>query len=276
MNSIHAYQLLKARTDDQFTFFWSPHGKGLAQLLRMRGFPRGYNRFENDLFGVLSGTLILQSLANPEIKLTSQEYFRLEEALAGASESVGALTSDQHWRYISRISRLMSEYRDAVATGLPLDAIMIEADQLQQSMDTLLGHLRSDLETTDTESHTPIMARILYALRQRILGSAMATQAILLCVRRTLFPQKSTLDTEGMNLCREALILTDAARSTRPVGAIWTVHLLTCTWCAVRDVDLRAKIEEAIIDYQRDAMSPTFQIQRDKLRLLEQRLSLRQ
>ena len=239
----------------------------------MRQFPSGKDPFENELFAALCNTLILQSFANREIALSSHEYDQLDNALQGVAKVLG-VSEIRSWQYMIRLSRLMSEGRDARDSSMPLDTTMIKAERLKQSMDTLVGDLRFQLESTYAEYQNPSVARIIYAVRHRAFGVAVAAQAILLCVRRTLSPDDLVLDLEAMDLCDQALTIANEARIHRPHGAVWTVHTLICTWCAVRDTDLRAKIEGELVDYHRDATGPTFQLQLDQLKLLQRRLSL--
>ena len=237
----------------------------------MRKFTSGQNSFERDLFGALNGTLLLQSFANPRVRLTAQEYQSLEEFLLQAPRSardVRALT------FMVRISHLMAQARQAIASGSSLLALAIRAKEHEEHMQDVLTDMQEQLRGFKARSsNSPLDARG-YARYQRVYGVALAAQASLLCAERTLSPQDATLDSTAANLCDEALRITHDARLYRPLGAVWTVHTLICTWCAIQDVALRAKVEDALLDYQRDAMGPKAKLQMDALRLLERRLSL--
>lgn len=267
------YTFCQARIDDQFTFFSSPHGKGLAHLLRRRGFPSGINRFENYLFRVLTSTLLLQSFANPDVSLCADEYDLMDEAFVNAAKGLGN-PDIRHWRLMGRISRLMARSRDISASGLTDHTVAVEAQNLCHSMDAILAEMRSSHQTPTNQSDTAPPGTIIHAIRQRGFGVALATKAILLCACRTLLLDQSALQADIAHLCQEALGIIEDARIYRPLGAVWTVHTLICLWCVVRDASLKAKVELALLDYQRDALCSTFQLPLDQLTLLQQRLSL--
>lgn len=114
----------------------------------------------------------------------------------------------------------------------------------------------------------------LHAVYQRAHGVMLGAMAILLCVQRTLSPEDATLPITATEICREILLASDDARIYRPVGAVWIVHALICAWCATRDPILKGKVENAILDFQRDAMGPRAVFPMCKLEILERRLCL--
>ena len=168
----------------------------------------------------------------------------------------------------------MAQGRRAIAAGSSLHALAMMAKGLEEHMRDILTDMRERLQCFQTRSHeTPLDDRM-YALYQRVYEVALGTQASLLCAERTLSPQDATVDSAAADLCGEALRITNDARLYRPVGAVRTVHTLICTWCATQDLALRAKNEDALMDYQGDAMGPNARLQMDALRLLERRLNL--
>ena len=268
-----ANEFCQAGIDDQFTFFCSPHGKGIAQLLRMRGFPSGRDHFENDLFGSLSATLILQSFTNPEVTLCSNEYVSLEEAFFRAAKALGN-RDVRLWRLMAQISRLMAQSRDMRASELTLHVVAVEAEKLKHSVDVILAEMRCSYELLAIGSDGSSLGTAAHAVRQRALGIAMATKAILICAFSALLPKNSGLEAEATDLSQKALDIVEDARIYRPLGAVWTVHTLICMWCAVQDASQKAKIEVALLDYQRDAIGPSFRLRLEQLIFLRQRLRL--
>lgn len=264
-------RLLQARFDDQFTFFWSPHGLGIAQLIRMRQFTSGRDPFETHLFASLNATLLCQSIANPSIHLTTQEYRKLEKAFLGAAV---AAQNIQPWLLMVRISELMAHGRRAITSGLCLDALATAAEEVDASMQLVLSGVRERLRALEVQACGDSFDIRTHASYQRLYGVSLAAYAILLCAWRTLSPGHATLDIAVSGLCYEVLQLTQSAQAYRPLGAVWTVHTIICTWCATQDIDLKAKVENAFLDYQRDAMGHKAKIPINRLRLLERRLSL--
>ncbi|KAL9116187.1 MAG: hypothetical protein Q9227_000558 [Pyrenula ochraceoflavens] len=262
----------QARFDDQFTFFWSPHGAGIAQLIRMRKFTGGQDSFERSISGSLHGTLLLQSFANPSVQLTAQEYQNLEDTflrIAGSTPDI------RPWQLMAQISQMMAQARQAISSGSPLTAIAIKAKEYERSMQAILVDMHERLRAFEAQySSEPYLDTRTHASYQRAYGVALATHAILLCARRTLSPKDLTVESAAAELCHEALRVAHDAHAYRPLGAVWTVHTLICTWCATQDASLRTNVEDALLEYQRDAMGPKAELQMDRLRLLERRLGL--
>lgn len=217
------------------------------------------------------GMLLFQSFANPRVRLSEQEYQSIEDFLVQAS---GSARDVRALILTVRISQMMAHARQAIASGSSLLPLAIMAKGFEEQMQDTLTDIQERVRGFKARSsETPLHGR-LYAQYLRVYGVALGTQASLLCTERTLSPQDATLDSTAADLCSEALRITDDARLYRPVGAVWTVHTLICTWCATQDLALRAQIEDALLDYQRDAMGPNARVQMDALRLLERRLSL--
>lgn len=261
----------QARFDDQFTFFWSPHASGVAKVLRLLKFPSSNNLFEMALFAPLYATLLLQSFANPIIRLSKWEYQKLGEAI----NNVAVSTVDiRHWRMMVRISELMARGRDAIKRGSSSNVLRREAEELQNSFEPILALMRARVRTYESSTPDESFDRRLHATYQRTHGVALANSAILQTAQRTLCPDKRNRCFLTVTLCQEVLQLTDEARVYRPLGAVWTVHALICTWCAIQVTGLRSQVEVALLDYQRDAMGPRGCVRLDQLKLLERRLSL--
>lgn len=256
----------------------------------MRNFTSGRNHFENSLLGPLYGTLLLNSFANPATRLTTEEYQKLNDFFTDAA----ATTADvRQLSIMIQISELMARGRRAFASasGSCLQALAVEADELQTSMQVLLVSMRERLRTLEVHKCTVngnVNVRI-YASFQRVYGVALSASAILLCAQRTLQGSsphdydyepdlRSTtlpnLDAIAAELCHAVLQVTHDSQAFRPLGAVWTVHVLICAWCAVKDITLRTMVGNALLDYQRDAKGPNADLRLDQLKLLERRLSL--
>lgn len=207
------------------------------------------------------------------MSLNSHEYDLLDQAFINVANGLGGFDI-RHWRLLIRISKLMAMGRKLSASGQTYDTLVAEAQELRHSMDIILAEMQSSYEKPTSRLSELRPGMILHAVRQRGLGVAMASKAILLCACRTLLTDQSYLDADAAQLCKQVLDLIEYTKIYRPLGAIWTVHTMICLWCAVHEVSLRAKVEAALLDYQRDAMGPSFQLQLDQLNLLEQRLSL--
>lgn len=233
----------------------------------MRGFPSGQNYFENSIFATLYMTLILQSLANPEVELSSREYDSVEQGYTMAFQALGS-DETAHLLLLSHISRLRMQIRNSQTSKL-LQTRVTEAEKLKMRADAILAEMRSEYETSFSSCGTAV-----HAVPQRALGVAMGTKALLMCVIRALPSQSSDLEKDVAALSEEVLSIVEDARVYRPLGAVWTVHTLLCMWCAVEEVTQRAKIEAALLDYQMDANGPSFQLQMDQLVLLRKRLRL--
>lgn len=259
---------IQARFDDQFSYFWSPHGAGLAQLIRMRQFTPGKNLFEIYLFGTLNGTLLHQSFANPNVHLTTWEYRQLEVAFGSA------YTADiRPWQLMVRMSEVMEDGRKAIASRSSLEAISARAREIENSMQHILWTVREKVKAIECQDHFDVRT---HARWQRVYGVTLAAHAILLCAQRTISPHHPTLRADAASLCHDVLQIVQEAGVYRPLGAVWTVHTLICTWCATEDIFLKEQIQSALLDYQRDAMGPKGKINMDSLRLLERRLSLQE
>ncbi len=241
----------------------------------MRRFPSGNNQFENYLFLALTTTLVLQSLANPEITLSLEEYGLLEEAYIKAAKGIGS-PDIRPGLLLARISKLMSQSRYPSASNLPPHpaAIAAEAKHVMDAVDVVIAETWSAYEESTTGSDSSTFGPIIHASWQRTLGVTIANKAILLCACRTLLPDHLSLESEATALTQNALVVIEDARIYRPLGAVWTVHTLICLWCAVCDAAQKAKVEAALLDYQREVFGPSFELQLDQLRYLQQRLSL--
>jgi hypothetical protein len=217
----------------------------------------------------------LQSFANPDVRLSSLEYQTLGKVFSDAGSST---TDIRHWQLMIQISELMEHGRNSIASGACLNALATEAKELERTMADLLAAMHDRLRTLETQpSNSPLHVKLHAAYRaifQRNYGVALASSAILQCAQRSLSPKSSERHVISANICQEVLQVTDEARMYRPLGAVWTVHALICTWCATQDASLRTRVEDALLDYQKDAMGPKAELQMDQLRLLERRLCL--
>lgn len=240
----------------------------------MLDFPSGDTLFEMCLFGPLNATLLLQSFANPAVRLSAREYRRLGEALNSAAMST---VDVRHWQMMVRISELMARGRDAMrcgCSGSSLDVLGYEARELEKSFEPVLASMRARLRDLEASTPNESFDRRLHATYQRTYGVALATSAILQTAQRTLCSDKGVRYSLTAALCHEVLQVTDEASVYRPLGAVWTVHTLICTWCAVQGTGLRSKVEAALLDYQKDAMGQKAGLRIDQLELLERRLCL--
>ena len=216
-------------------------------------------------------TLVLQSFANPSIVLSAEEYQCLDKAffdLAPSSAFVGL------WQLMLRCSELMQLGRVAIASGSSLEPIVAGTKELRSSFDLLLPTMQEHLKTLEVRSSDDSFQIRMHASYQRAYGLALASLAILLCAQRTLSPNEWDMHVVSANLCTEVLRINHDARVYRPQAAIWTVHMLICTWCSTQDITLRKTIEEAFLDFQKDVMGPRAELPIDQLRLLERRLCL--
>lgn len=149
-----------ARIDSPFTSFWSPHGKGPLQLLRLRRsrqslqhlghrvhqFERFYqiekyyagrrDEYKDVLMSMLQLSVLLQSFINPEAVLTSEEYRSLENGVSGNTYTARGL------RNPIGLSELMLEARTTIEDGGHLDGLIIRAEVFQQTVQVI-----------DTEHH---------------------------------------------------------------------------------------------------------------------------
>lgn len=279
----------QVRFDDQFSFFWSPHAEGVAQLIRMRHFTSGRDTFEQQLFATLHSTLLLQSIANPKIQLSACEYRKLEEGFSGAVAVAPTAHVVRHWRLLVRISELMARARRAIAAGSYLQPLADESDEIAASMETLLAEAREklraleeeakeeaeQLNSSDEHPRPPLFNDRIYASHQRFYGVILASRAILLCAQRTLAPENSASHhVIAAALCEEVLRITRDSQVYRPLGSVWTVHTLICTFCAAPDDILRTRIEAELLDYQRDATGAKTDFPVDQLGVLRRRLCL--
>ena len=194
------------------------------------------------------------------------------------SDADSSTTGIRHWQLMTHVSELMEHGRNSIASNACLNPLATEAKELEKTMADLLAAMHDELRTLETQStNSPLDVKLHAAYRaiyQRNYGVALASSAILQCAQRSLSPKRSERHAISANICQEVLQVTDEARVYRPLGAVWTVHALICTWCATEDTSLRTKVESALLDYQKDAMGPKAELQMDQLRLLERRLCL--
>ena len=237
----------------------------------MRDFGPLKNHFDLNLCGPANATVLLQSFANPAFRLETWEYRQLETAFddaAPASQDV------RPWKVMVQISELMQQARTAIASGSDLTALAVEADWLQTLMQSIVDSVHDRLRAWEESMSKQVLDVKKHASFQRQYGVSLATMAMLLCVRRTLSPEDLTVEDTASHVCQEVLDISHDAQAYRPLGAVWTVHALICVWCATHDMTLRAKVIDAMMDYQRDATGPKAELRLDSLRLLERRLSL--
>ena len=194
------------------------------------------------------------------------------------SDAESSTPDVRHWQLMIQISEIMQNGRHVIASGACLDSLATEANELQATMADLLAAMHDRLRTLEAQSPEDsfdIKSHAAYrAIYQRNYGVALASSAILQCAQRSFSPKSPERHVTTANICHEVLKVTDEARIYRPLGAVWTVHTLICTWCATQDASLRTMVGDALLDYQMDAMGPQAELQMDQLRLLERRLCL--
>jgi hypothetical protein len=258
----------QARFDDQFTWFWSPHAKGLVHILRFHNYRFSGGSFETGLFGCAAATILLQSFANPDLHLEHYDYRQLERVFVG---SASVQPDIRPWMLQIQISELMSECRATTAAGASLALLAREAIEIQNELQDINVQMYARLNGIASDDPCPKATRF-HAAHQRAYGVSLAAIAVLLCVRRTLSPHDAQLPLTAAALCRDVLNIVEASKVYRPLAAVWTVHTLLCAWCCTADLAWKLEIEVALLDYQRDAMGPKATISLQQMRLLERRL----
>lgn len=62
------------------TVFVNPHGRGVAELLKIQGFPTGNNKFETTLYAMLRDAVAAKAIVDPGIKFNDEDWTALERS----------------------------------------------------------------------------------------------------------------------------------------------------------------------------------------------------
>lgn len=234
----------------------------------MRKFPLGSDMFEASFLGSMYMSTILQSFANPGVTLCTSEYRKCEVFFAHFGRVNHKV---QQHVVLVQISELKQQAKRAIDTNSSLEPIIGKARILHSEMQNILSGLRDELRVVE-ELGKDVLSSTVHAGHQRLLGVAIASFVLLLCVQQALSPGNTTLKSVAAGACEEVLELCNNARIYRPSGAVWTVHSLICVWCGAQDAHLRQRVYDALFDYQRDAMGPRAVVHTHQLKALERRL----
>jgi hypothetical protein len=264
-----------ARIDGPFASFWSPHGKGMLQLLRLRSqnfrglghrvhqFEKFYagdrDEYEDVLMSMLQMSVLLQSFANPEVVLTSNEYHLLKNGIPGNTYTARGLRS------LLVLSELYSEAR----AGGSVDE---RVERLHKAVEVIVSEHFARLN--DIGQHHPDTAIRLRGIYTRAYGMAISTSGLTTCLRRALQPDDQKTQADAV-VCVQRVISSQAiAERFLPLGASWLGWALMIAWCAAKGLPERLSCEAALEDYLRASQGPRAVLRADLLKMLEERLWL--
>lgn len=225
-----------ARIDGQFASFWSPHGKGLLQLLRLRQSRRSFqhlghrvhqferfyqidkyysgrrDEFDDLLMSMLQMSVLLQSFVNPEVVLTFEEHRSLETSIFGNTYTARGLRS------LIGLSELMLEVRGTIEIGGSLEALITRAESFQQIAQAIVIEHYERLEQI---YHHPDTAIRLQAIYTRAYGMAISTSGLVACLRRALRPENKDVQADTAANVQRVIESRVIVQKYLPLGASW-------------------------------------------------------
>ena len=96
------------------------------------------------------------------------------------------------------------------------------------------------------------MCTLLHAQYQRMYGLGLTVAIILNCLARALDPDDPTLPVESTYFAQEIVLLSDTQVAFRPLGSFYMLVCLLTARVGTADKIVRATVEKALDDYQRD------------------------
>lgn len=149
--------------------------------------------------------------------------------------------------------------RDRIASTMPGDAefesLRHETRALYESYQPILTALQARTTSIETPLATGSMYRmctLLHAQYQRMYGLGLTVAIILNCLARALDPDDPTLPVESTYFAQEIVLLSDTQVAFRPLGSFYMLVCLLTARVGTADKIIRATVEKALDDYQRD------------------------
>lgn len=266
--AIMTLSLCSTRFDGPLMNFASLHGRGAAELLKLRGFPIGRDSFESTLYNRLRGMVALQTIVDDEIQFNQKQWRAFEHSFQG----------DQPLRRLMRcvvlFGELMVEARDTLGGSYEEQAIVSKATRLQGDLNQIILELQFQVYDIDTQNGGPSKDKRKHAENQRNYCQALTIAGKLLCVRRSLATTYDEFDQELNIHSLRLLRLAEEVKVYRPLGANWLVLALMTTWCATSGTSLQLTIEEVLNGWRRDTLGERAVMPRAQLEELFQLLTL--
>jgi hypothetical protein len=220
------------------------------------------------LFNHIRMVILSQSMINPDVTLTYDDYRGIEKLceIGNAPELRLVCCS-------VRLSKTASQARLLRNHGRGTGAVMSQTQRLDRELRHFLEVFRDQLYSFDPSQSSAGNAIAIHGIYQMNYSAAVNLYGILLCLRRALDIHDGAVNDDSHRLCNDALRLAREARVYRPLGSLWVTPMLMVLWCATRDQTTRHEIEDMIRDYRRtQSMENVMLVPKKDLEWMERRL----
>ena len=237
----------QGRVEGPISSWASAHAPGALSLMRLLNWPvYGRNDLETYLFDHLRTTIVAQSILNPVIVLSSEDYRKIEEPYLA-----GDRAEHQFVRCFVNVGETATLVRSALVWGQDIITVSARAQGLHRELLELRRFFRQRLYDFESNFALSQIAASKHGLYQLTYSSVLTFYGVLICMRRALDACDAVLDQDTAQLCTDALQLAEEGKIYRPLGSLWATRMLMTTWCATLDLEKRLEIEHIIRDYQK-------------------------
>lgn len=241
--------------------------------MRLRKWPRGRTDLEIYLYHHIRYTLLNQSIFNPAVVLTYEEYRDIEQTSNALGQTTTRdATSDSCW---VQFAETIVQARVSLSRGDCTGALRIRARELHREVLQTRTLSNTRLREFECAKEPAEGFEPRHALHQSLYSLTLTLQGLVVCLRRALNPSDPDIDEDAADLCQHALRLAGEAGIYQPFGSLWVVPVLMVIWCATQEQSTRIEIQHAILHHRSAALGPSGVVPLKEMEWMAQRLTLR-